>query len=1353
MNWKTVRIFISSTFNDMHAERDFLVKYVFPELSSWCRERKLILIDIDLRWGVSSEDSTANNTVKVCLSNIDDSRPFFLCFLGQRRGWIPEPDDISESTYIDYPGIKDYVGSSSVTEMEIEHALLSPMLRLVEGKSIAPQPVNHALFFFRKDPFSCVHISDVQRNIYTNNAARNSLLADTLLEDFKAKVRQRWTVCEYDCRWDSEAVSPELQTEGLGASAGRLVDFTVNRLPLKDVIIETLKREISAEFPDNCISFNESPLEKDLEQQEQFIIQCGEGFIPREKDLDALKEYITSESRQPFLITAEAGLGKTTLLANFILLARQTRNNITARFCGVSDLSSSELGLWKSIFDEHNISFPQNLEDIKRNLYALLSQIHGVVTIDGIDQLHNGIAMLSWLPRELPEGLKLIISLKEDFRSKPLIEEASQYAIIHRVKPFSQAEDKISLINEYLNRYLKHLDRSHMEIICGAKGSENPLFLKVILSSLRVFGAFKQLETEISGFGEDPVSAFDAVLAGLEQDTSYITIFPGQSFVPFLFGLLSQARRGLTEYELAFCLKKEYPAADEETIRGALRIYLRRVRQFMASRDGRTDFLYDSFRAAATLRYKENRLRNNILLADCFASICDPEGNGKFTSDEPRALTELLYHLFQSDASLGKSLLCNLIYINARCSACGSGELISDYAMIQEPDLRTQQVKGLLIRFSDVFSKYRNSFFSTALACNLTEAFNLLSAPVIPVPFIRPKRLPVQKFESDTAALYGLWLRISASYRLDKTVAVCAPKNVRFALFSEGIGRVRLIYLSTMSVDEKLIITSPKRPIDIFASDTGDLIAITFDDETAELIKLDIDSGIFMASHRLASFGYYLPMLSDGVFAFSGESLWYQKDTGTVIKRCKGEELLVSLPEQGDVTAISIFGSIGVLALRTGYGTLFCRIDGTGIRVVKAYPGRDILHITALKSGDFAVSFSDSTIGLLSEYGEEKGKIRTNITCALLLEVAQGLFCVSESRHSAFLWDYKETLQKYECSELEYNRKISASYNGDTINIISDQYVMTASIGEHEKQSKVLQTVLFHGHELILVFKENSSEIAVQLGDRTIIVPIDSDKLSFLKIENELLIFDSVGNLTVINLVDMTIKKGIAEFRPVSVAAAKDGYYSIDTAGFLHRYPNIIRLPSISEYMLSSVSLKIYDKLMVLTGISTNAWAGNNTTPYLMLLFKTAEDGSLTLIGQRYFPKDRGMFMDSCFHENDLRLYVFFSTPHSGATVSLPTVSYGTVDEFINYHEKQMDLYFDRKNISFHVSDSTLFICGGGIISAYEAGSLKYLASITTEGGFRMLVSKDKDTLYAIGGNSNIFSLQDCNGENKTQEG
>jgi nephrocystin-3 len=47
--WKTVRVFISSTFRDMHAERDHLVRVVFPELRERCAKRHLHLVDVDLR--------------------------------------------------------------------------------------------------------------------------------------------------------------------------------------------------------------------------------------------------------------------------------------------------------------------------------------------------------------------------------------------------------------------------------------------------------------------------------------------------------------------------------------------------------------------------------------------------------------------------------------------------------------------------------------------------------------------------------------------------------------------------------------------------------------------------------------------------------------------------------------------------------------------------------------------------------------------------------------------------------------------------------------------------------------------------------------------------------------------------------------------------------------------------------------------------------------------------------------------------------------------------------------------------------------------------------------------------------
>ena len=47
--WKTVRVFISSTFHDMQAERDHLVWFVFPKLRQELLQRRIHLGDVDLR--------------------------------------------------------------------------------------------------------------------------------------------------------------------------------------------------------------------------------------------------------------------------------------------------------------------------------------------------------------------------------------------------------------------------------------------------------------------------------------------------------------------------------------------------------------------------------------------------------------------------------------------------------------------------------------------------------------------------------------------------------------------------------------------------------------------------------------------------------------------------------------------------------------------------------------------------------------------------------------------------------------------------------------------------------------------------------------------------------------------------------------------------------------------------------------------------------------------------------------------------------------------------------------------------------------------------------------------------------
>lgn len=51
----TFRVFVSSTFSDLIAERNALQEEVFPRLREYCQKHGARFQAIDLRWGVSEE--------------------------------------------------------------------------------------------------------------------------------------------------------------------------------------------------------------------------------------------------------------------------------------------------------------------------------------------------------------------------------------------------------------------------------------------------------------------------------------------------------------------------------------------------------------------------------------------------------------------------------------------------------------------------------------------------------------------------------------------------------------------------------------------------------------------------------------------------------------------------------------------------------------------------------------------------------------------------------------------------------------------------------------------------------------------------------------------------------------------------------------------------------------------------------------------------------------------------------------------------------------------------------------------------------------------------------------------------
>ena len=140
---RTVRVFLSSTFRDFSEERDLLVKKVFPELRRRCRERQVELVDVDLRWGITEEQAQRGEVLPICLAEIDRSRPYFMGFIGDRYGWVPEKHQYDLSLLVEQPWLDEHRGGKSVTELEMLHGVLNN-----------PAMAGRAFFYFRNSEYS-----------------------------------------------------------------------------------------------------------------------------------------------------------------------------------------------------------------------------------------------------------------------------------------------------------------------------------------------------------------------------------------------------------------------------------------------------------------------------------------------------------------------------------------------------------------------------------------------------------------------------------------------------------------------------------------------------------------------------------------------------------------------------------------------------------------------------------------------------------------------------------------------------------------------------------------------------------------------------------------------------------------------------------------------------------------------------------------------------------------------------------------------------------------------------------------------------------------------------------------------
>lgn len=286
MSSEHVTIMIKGSVNDMFGEFSYFLTEIFPELKQSCENHNIELDYVDSFYSISKDDKENNRLILDNFKSIDFDRTFFISFRGQRLGWVPCEQDVDKLTLEAYPELVKYIGTISISELSMLHAL-KPFDKYESGELIKLEPVKHALFYFR-NPNYLENLNDYQKLFYTNsimgenaevpdmNIAKAKDLVYDIKEEFDSKPdsETQITIRHYDGIWDDKlsrydiinkytkkyAEINDLSSNKLMEEFGYLFDegaigcfrdFKCENKSLKEIIIEDIMESMKMEFPQN----------------------------------------------------------------------------------------------------------------------------------------------------------------------------------------------------------------------------------------------------------------------------------------------------------------------------------------------------------------------------------------------------------------------------------------------------------------------------------------------------------------------------------------------------------------------------------------------------------------------------------------------------------------------------------------------------------------------------------------------------------------------------------------------------------------------------------------------------------------------------------------------------------------------------------------------------------------------------------------------------------------------------------------------------------------------------------------------------------------------------------------------
>lgn len=668
-------IFISSTFRDMHFERDMLKKNVEPELNEFALRYGENILLKDLRWGINTQNMDAAEAewkvLKTCLDEIDQSRPYMIVLLGDRYGWIPEKNQI-ENIIKGYRCFDEKDRFKSVTALEIEYGALKN-----------PEQLKQTFFYFRKNE------GDVPPEFI---GTQEELKKIRELKNQIAKYADKSRIRNYTIRFENGEPKKE----------DRQIFMDMINQDIKSLMIKEWENEL-----------DKTPLQQEVKKHWNVTIQKAQQFQGREKVLNSCLKKL-EQGDQVFVIQGASGIGKSSMIAKLAVersgqqsmesllyqnnetdersetFVREFRKNqeVLPIFCGISNRITTAKDVMIHIIDYIGEKFslplweeyrlkksdsPENIskedesvnsrsEEEDKDLIDLFqerisyyyqeSEEGLLILVDGVDQLlpDEWRKNFSFIPNRLRIGqdenfVHRKLRNKPDVLIQMIISCTDTIEVPHDLSVFTLRgieEGKRQVIAGILNYLRKELPDEVIGAVIERTSSQNPLYLSLVIQRLLMMDREDYKRIREQGDGISNITAYQKeIVRRLPDDLKGLTLellntakhlddLDGE-FVQKAVEYIGLSRYGLREKDL----EKIFESRNLSWKSADFALFFKYLRNFFVHRgDGRIDFSHRVIREGIESVIREGE-KGHREIAHCLAGL---------SHDDRIKQDELLYH-------------------------------------------------------------------------------------------------------------------------------------------------------------------------------------------------------------------------------------------------------------------------------------------------------------------------------------------------------------------------------------------------------------------------------------------------------------------------------------------------------------------------------------------------------------------------------------------------------------------------------------------------------------------------------------------------------------------------------------